>query len=393
MNKILPPLVLLAALGPLGLNMPMPSLPLLAQELNTTAEKVQLTLTAYLVGMGLSQIIMGPLSDKYGRRPMIMLGLAIGLVGCVLAIIAGSIEAMGFARLLQAFGLTSGIVLGRAMIRDLYSQNEAAAMIGWVTMAMMVAPMIAPGLGGYLGQHYGFAVLFSVLFVFSLMTSVVSYYTIPETRPQHTRQQGFFDYVKQGISLFKIRDFVGYSFTGGFSSISFFAFLGAAPYVVVQMMGVTPAEYGLWFSFTAFGYMAGNFMSGKYSVSKGSAWLINWGVVLSILGAALGLLFWGMGLMTKPLYLFLPHTLIVFANGMMLPSAMAGALSVRPQIAGSAAGINGFSHMMMGAVGAQFTGYYVTKHESVFPMLVFLFVSTLLAGAAFRLVGKEKGLS
>jgi MFS transporter, DHA1 family, multidrug resistance protein len=262
-------LMVISNIGPIALNMPVPALPSLATAFKTTPENVQLTLTLYLLGMGASQIIMGPLSDRFGRRPIVLIGLAIGTFFSILALFAPNIETLIIARFFQALGATSGVVLGRAMIRDLYQQDKAASMIGWVTMGMMIGPMVTPLLGGVMTDIWGHASIFWVIAALTIIAMVFALIDLPETRKIGVIPPTFISLAKDCFELLQNRNFWGFCLLGSFSSVTFFAFLGGAPYVVITLMKASPAEYGAWFALSALGYALGNSFCGKYSESWG----------------------------------------------------------------------------------------------------------------------------
>ncbi len=260
-------LVAISAIGPLALNLFIPSMPGLEKTFAVPYGTVQLTLTLYLIGMAVCQLIYGPASDKFGRRPMLLAGLSLFFIASVLAAIAPTIETLIAARLIQAIGGSAGIVLARAMVRDVFTREKSASMISYITMAFVVAPMIAPVLGGFLEQYASWRAGFWLLAGFGAVVLSAAWFTLPETHvARGTDPQNFF---RNAGHLFVLRRFRAYTLTLGFTSAVFFAFLGGAPHIMMDVLKRTPMEYGLWFITISAAYMAGNFLSGRYTIKFG----------------------------------------------------------------------------------------------------------------------------
>ncbi|MEI8145746.1 MAG: MFS transporter, partial [Alphaproteobacteria bacterium] len=184
-KRLLPLLVLTAMVGPSALNMPLPAVPGLAVEFGSDVATVQLVITLFLFGFATSQLILGPLSDRFGRRPVLIAGLTLAVVTGLVAAYASSIGWLLLARALQSLGASSGVVLGRAIIRDLYERDRAASMMGWVTMAMAAAPMVSPAIGGLLTETVGWRWIFIFSSVLAGLALTGAFLWLPETRPQN----------------------------------------------------------------------------------------------------------------------------------------------------------------------------------------------------------------
>jgi DHA1 family bicyclomycin/chloramphenicol resistance-like MFS transporter len=373
-------LVAMHAIGPTSLNIIVPSIPAMAVQFATDPSVVQLTISLYLVCLAVAQLFLGSLSDRFGRRPVILAGIALTTVTSFAAMLATSAAALIAARSAQAFGASSGMVVGRAMIRDLYERDRAAAMIGWVTMTTVVVPMLAPLLGGILDTAFGWRAIFVFLGTMSLIVLIWAAVALPETRPARPPDERRARFGSEAGNLLTSRNFIGYALCAGFGCGAFFAFLGGAPHVVVSIMGRSSAEFGLWFAVTSFGYMLGNFVAARYSQRRGVDWMIKWGLVLELTGTGLTVaaaLIPGVG----PTPIFLPQLVIQVGNGMLLPNAIAGAVSVRPQAAGTAAGIVGFAQMAIGAAATQAMTHIHVGAASAMPLAL-----TMLAWAVVALV-------
>jgi DHA1 family bicyclomycin/chloramphenicol resistance-like MFS transporter len=380
-------LVAMSAIGPMALNIFMPSMPGLARHFQVDYGLVQLTLTFYLIGLGLAQLVYGPLSDRYGRRPVLLCGLAIFCVGSLLCALAPSIEMLMIGRAFQAIGGCSGLVLGRAIIRDLYDRDRSAAMIGYVTMAMSLAPMFSPALGGYLDTLFGWRASFAFCAVAGIIVLACVTVTLRETLAEPGLGEGIGAMLRGYGSLLRSPTFCGYALQTAFTSGMFFAFIAGAPFVVVTVMGQPPSSYGLWFMVVSVGYFAGNFCTGRFAVRLGVDRMIGIGAIIGLFGIlALAAIGW-LGLLTLP-GLFLPMAVVALSNGLTLPNGTAGAVSVNPRAAGAAAGLSGALQMLVGAGAAVLVGYGQDLDPSQYPMIWTMLGSGLLAVLAFAVAAK-----
>ena len=371
--RLLALLIAVTAVGPLSLNILAPAMPGLIVTLGAGAGTVQLTLSLFLLGMAVSQLVLGTLSDRFGRRPVMLVGLAVMVVASFAALAATSITGLIIARTLQAFGATVGIVIGRAVIRDLYDRDRAASMIGWVTMAMVVAPMIAPLIGGALDTAFGWHAIFAFLGLFASAVLAWTSFQLPETRKVATGE-GFAHFLAASGSLLADRTFLGYALVAAFNSAMFFTFIGGAPHVVVTIMHRSSAEYGVWFVVISVAYMAGNFAAGRWSAKYGVDVMVRAGVALTFVGAVVGIAWALLAPFGGPEVIMVPQMIIGFASGFMLPNALAGAVSVRPQAAGAASGITGFMQMGLGAVTAQLIGHLLEGAQTALPLAAVVLV-------------------
>ncbi|MFN4275651.1 MAG: multidrug effflux MFS transporter [Ferrovibrio sp.] len=380
-------LVAMSAIGPMALNIFMPSMPGLARHFQVDYGLVQLTLTVYLIGLSVAQLVYGPLSDRYGRRPVLLWGLAIFCLGSLACTLAPSIEFLMVGRGLQAIGGCAGLVLGRAIIRDLYDRDRSAAMIGYVTMAMSLAPMFSPALGGYLDTLLGWRASFAFCVLAGAIVLAAVLLTLPETLAEPGLGEGIGPMLRSYASLLRSPAFCGYALQTAFTSGVFFAFIAGAPFVVVTVMGLPPSAYGLWFIVVSLGYLTGNFCTGRFAVRLGVDRMIAIGAIIGLLGIlALATTGW-LGLLTLP-GLFLPMAVVALSNGLTLPNGTAGAVSVNPRAAGAAAGLSGALQMLVGAGAAVLVGYGQDLDPSQYPMIWTMLGSGLLAVLAFAVAAK-----
>lgn len=369
-------LVFLSMLGPLTLNILVPSLPGIAVALGADKQHVQLTLSLFLLGMGVSQLLLGPLADRFGRRPVVLVSLVLYVLASAAAFLAPNVEALILARIVQSFGATAGLTLGRTMIRDLYSRDLAASMIGYVTMGMVLAPMLAPSLGAAIDIHFGWRAILALCTFLGLGSLLMAMGRLPETRPASLRAEGWAMVATRSAGLVGNRRFMAYWGTSTFCSGMFFAFLGAAPYLVIEVMGRDKSEYGLWFMILSLGYMLGNFISGRNAGRVPVDRLVSWGNVTGFAGGLLFIAF-ALWLPLSPLALFVPAMITSFANGLVLPNAVASAIGVDAKAAGAASGLIGFGQMGFGALLSYVGGHVATK--TMLPLALVMLACALLS--------------
>ena len=378
LNRQTPPhivtLVVLAGVSALNMNMILPSLPSLAAHYDAEYGVVSLAVSAYLAVTALLQLFLGPLSDRYGRRPVVLGSLAVFLVATVGCIVAPTVGAFLFFRMVQA-AVASGIVLSRAIVRDMVPANRAASMIGYVTMGMSLMPMVAPMAGGFLDETFGWESVFVVTFAFGVVALWLMWADLGETNLHQS--SSFLAQFRSYPELGRSRRFWGYSLTAALASGAFFAFLGGGPWVASVVLGMSPARLGFYFGFIAAGYMAGNFLSGRFAAQLGLNRMMLIGGVVSTAGMALALVLFGLGLRT-PLSFFGSILFVGLGNGLLLPSANAGIVSVRPHLAGSASGLGGALMIGGGAALASATGAMLGPSTGAWPLLVTMTACSLL---------------
>lgn len=379
-------LMAMTAIGPLSLNILVPATPGLVATLNTDPATVQLTVSLYLLGLAVSQLALGPLSDRFGRRPVVICGLLITVVSSFVALFASSIGEIILARTIQAFGASTGLVIGRAIIRDLYDRERAASMIGWVATVMVVAPMVTPLIGGVLDTAFGWEATFVFVGIYALLVLIWAWFSLRETRPDHVTSGGLRFLANEARALFQSRAFNAYVLAATLGSATFFAFLGGSPHVVIGLMGESSAVYGAWFILTAFGYMMGNLMAANLSPRFGVDNMIWAGLCFELLGAVLTILIVWLFPHGGPATIFPTQFLVSFGNGTLLPNAIAGSVSVRPQAAGTASGIVGCAQMAVGALAAQGTSWIAAGSTTAMPMAVTILLIGLAAMGSYALL-------
>ncbi|MEX5577038.1 multidrug effflux MFS transporter [Pseudophaeobacter sp. A-200-2] len=382
-------LILLAGISALAMNVFLPSLPGMAVYFEVDYRLMQLSVALYLAVNAVVQILVGPISDKMGRRPVILASIILFLMATLGCIFAPNAEIFLFFRMAQA-AIAATMVLSRAAVRDIYDTDKAASMIGYVTMGMAVVPMISPAIGGFLDQIFGWQANFWLLVVLALGTYALTYFDFGETAQKSGKT--LLAQFKEYPELFRSPRFWGYSLASGLASGAFFAYLGGAPFVGTQVYGLDPATLGICFAAPAVGYFLGNFVSGRFSMAFGVNRMVLWGCIINGVGVAISLGIALAGL--DSLYTFFGFmTCVGLGNGMAIPNATAGAISVRPHLAGSASGLSGAIMIGGGAGLSAMAGWVLVPGATAVPLLAIMFVTAVLGLLAIILViQREKSL-
>ena len=274
-------LILLTGLGALSMNIFLPSLPRMTAHFATDYRLMQLSVALYLAVNAALQILIGPISDRYGRRPVFLWGVAVFMLATLGCLFSPTIEIFLLFRMLQAV-VVVGLVLGRAVVRDMYPADQAASQIGYVTMGMAVVPMIGPAIGGVLDESFGWQANFWMLFGLGGLVLALTWRDLGETACPGSGS--FAAQFRQYPELLTSRRFWGYCLAAAFASGAFFAYLGGAPYVGSVVFGLSPAAVGFYFGAPAMGYFFGNWISGRYSVRAGINAMVLWGTLISASG-------------------------------------------------------------------------------------------------------------
>ncbi|HET6467349.1 MAG TPA: multidrug effflux MFS transporter [Geminicoccaceae bacterium] len=360
-------LVAVTALGPVAMQIFLPALPAIQEGLSVSFGTAQLTLSLSALSIALATLAYGPLADRLGRRPVLLAGIVIYLGGSLMCTLAPEIWTLVIGRIIQAAGGAGGMVLARTMIRDLFEREQAAQAIAYLTMAMVAAPMMAPALGGVLTDQLGWRAVFAASGVVGLLVLLGSVARLPETRHALDAALSIRAMFRGFTRLLRSAAFRAYAFQGAFSISLFFCFLAGAPYIMVRVLQRPATEYGLLFMLVSGGFMLGNLIAARLSARVGIDRMILLGTGLALTGTVLALAL-AVALPWSALTLFLPVSLVAFAQGISIPNSVAGAISVDPQAAGSASGLSGFLQMAMAALAAQIVG--MIQNGTPYPTLI-----------------------
>ncbi|MCK6408371.1 multidrug effflux MFS transporter [Thauera sp.] len=370
--------VALTSLGPLSTDFYLPALPAIARALHTDSAGVQLTLSIYLLGFGAGQLLVGPLSDRFGRRPVMLWGMLVFLLSSAVCVLADSLAILVAARLAQAFGACVGPVLGRAVVRDLYGPAESARMLSHVSTATALAPLLAPLFGGWLTAAWGWRATFVALALYAGVLVLAVWWWLKETNrhpdADALRPRRMLANYRALLAdpAYRSALLIG---CGAFAAL--FAFISGSPFVFIEHFGMSPQQMGLAFGLNVTGFMIGSTLSGRLSRRLGPARLIHRGVWLGALcGVVLALL-----ALTGPNHavaVMLPMWGVSTAIGLILPNATALGLAGYPKMAGAAASLMGFVQMGLGAGAGMLVGHGVQHGTAALGL-------TVAAGMLFSL--------
>ena len=383
-------LVLITGMSALSMSIFLPSLAAMTTYFETDYAIMQIALSGYLAATAVLQVFIGPISDRYGRRILVLGSLTIFVFATFGALFAKTVEVFLFFRILQAAVATS-MALGRAIVRDIVPQAEAASMIGYVTMGMALVPMVGPMIGGGLEQAFGWQATFVFLGLAGLITLVIVYLDLGETVKGDGI--GFREQLRTYPELFRSPRFWGYVLCAAFGSGAFFALLGGTSFVASEIFGLSPLWSGIALGAPAIGYAVGNFFSGRFSVKIGINRMAIIGTGVTIFGLGLSALLTWIGV-NHPLNFFGFCVFLGLGNGIMLPNVMAGSISVRPHLAGTASGLGGAIMIGGGAALSQFAGSILTVETGTMPLqLIMLGVSILALLSVLFVIWREKRIA
>ena len=366
-------LILLAGLSALTMNIFLPSLPGMAEYFGVPYGLMQQSVPLYLALSAALQVVIGPISDRYGRRKVLIGSLILFLLATIGTLMAPNAALFLVFRMAQAV-IASGMALSRAVVRDMVPDDQAASMIGYVTMGMSLVPMIGPVIGGVLDDAYGWQANFALLLGLGVVTLALVWADLGETAS--LKQVSFAAQVRTYPALFASRRFWGYTLAAAFASGCFFAYLGGAPYVGDKVFGLSSTQVGILFALTAVGYAAGNFIAGRFSVRLGMNRMILLGTLTTTFGLGLLALLTLAGL-SGPVVFFGLTIFMGLGNGICLPNANAGMLSVRPDLAGTASGLGGAILIGGGAGLAAVAGALMHPGATELPLILLMLGSSL----------------
>ncbi|RMF36762.1 MAG: Bcr/CflA family efflux MFS transporter [Alphaproteobacteria bacterium] len=383
-------LTLMAGLAAMNMNIFLPSLPGMARYFQTDYALMQLAVSGYLGVTAVLQVVIGPLSDRYGRRPVMLGCILIFLVASLGCLLAPSAESFLLFRMFSGT-VVGGMILSRAIVRDMVPPDRAASMLGYVTMGMALVPMVSPMIGGVLDELFGWHSIFVVLIGAGLGLLWLVRADLGETN-RH-RSTGFAAQFRAYPELVRSQRFWGYSLTIAFTSGAFFALLGGGPYVARTVYGLGVGMVGVYMGTIAIGYMFGNFVSGRLSMRVGIDRMLLAGAIVAVISMILALLLYGSGL-RHPLAFFAPVALLGVGNGLAMPNGNAGLVSVRPHLAGSASGLGGLLMVGGGAALSALAGALLGPESGAWPLLIVMLTSTVfgvITALHVRHVARRRG--
>lgn len=366
-------LAFINAIGPMSTDMYLPAWPRMIEALNTDISHIQLTLSSYMAGLAVCQLVCGPLSDRFGRKPVILGGMLVYLVATIACAMAVSVEQLIVLRIVQGIGACTGPTLVRAIIRDTYEGTAAARAMGLMAALMTLAPLVAPLIGGVLITRFDWPALFVVLAIFVTLASLMALLLLPETWPaalrHHHRATLSLPLLRRCGMLLKDADFLRYTLAAAFLNAGAMAFLSGASTVLIEEYGVSTTHFGFYFGIMVLGFTAGSLASAHIGERIGITRVIPLSILLGLIAAVSG---FAVQLFVPPQSLLLGSSLagpLLFVVcmaaytggiGFSLPQATAGAMRNFAAIAGTASALWGFMLMMTGAVAGAIVGWALT---------------------------------
>ena len=365
--------------GTLAMHMFIPALPDAARQLGSSNGQMQQTITVYIMGMALGQLIYGPMSDALGRRPVLLAGLSLYTVASLLAFIAPSTDMLIGARLLQALGGCAGLALGRAIARDTATPENAVGSLALLNLMMMMGPGISPSIGSGLDAVFGWRSIFAALALMGLVTAICVWRLLPETgRP--TGQLNWHTVRTDYRTLLGSPQFLGFAIGGGGATTSLYAFIAAAPFIFIEQLHTSKAEVGLILGLLMGGMALGNVLA-RQLIQRVSLDKLMLGGNLLSLACAGALLALTLAQQLNVVLAVSLMTLFTIGSGMTSPAALAKALGVHPNLTGSAAGVYGFAQMAVGGICTMAASVGDNPSLSAFSVL---FIAGMLGQLGFR---------
>lgn len=392
-NKNIKPSIILlgslAASGPMALSIHVQSIPAISADFDTTYAVAQLTVSIFLIVFATSQLFIGPLSDKIGRRPVIFGGLVLLGLASLGATFAPSIEILILARVLQALGGCATLVVPRAIVQDIYEGNEAARMMALVAMIQSIAPLTAPIIGGVLDAIFGWRSIFAFLALFICLLGLWALVALKETRPLENdgNTARWSDIFARYGRLLSSRIYVGYTLAFAAGTSGFFGFLAVGPNLIIENMGLAPILFSVFLMLITLQFPAGNYVASKMTLFMSIDRTLLWGTLIGI-GASI--IFLILSPLTSLWAILLPMMLYAFSNGILFPNAMAGAASVDRRIAGTAASFTGFCQLGTGAIVALLISALPTNTVKPYAMTLLILSIAALAGVLIVFYSKKK---
>jgi MFS transporter, DHA1 family, multidrug resistance protein len=367
-------LILLSGLSVVSLNMFLPSLSNIAMEFEVDYALVNLSVAGYAAMTAILQLIMGPLSDRYGRRPVILAGLILFCLASLGCVMSTDITGFLFFRLVQA-AIASGAAVSLAVVRDTSGTQQAASLMGYMSMAWAIAPMLGPMFGGVLDELFGWRASFWVFLIFGVAIFALCWVDLHETNknPSETLVKQFRSYPE----LFHSRRFWGYALCMAFSIGGFYVFLAGAPLAATALFDISTVRLGFYMGSITAGFIVGSFLAGRFAARFALTTMMITGRLIAIGGLLLGFLV----LLTVGLHEMTWFGACVFfgiGNGVTMPSSRSGAMSVRPALAGSAAGLSGALTVAVGAAMSAITGVVLTADNAAWGMPGIMLLSSTL---------------
>ena len=376
--------VAVTAVGTLGMHLIVPALPATAQALGVSASAIQLTITLYLIGLAAGQLLYGPLSDRFGRRPVLIGGLALFTAAGALTALAPTASTLVAARVAQALGGCAGLVLGRAIVRDAAPPDRAAAQLALLTLVMSMAPAIAPAIGGYATAWAGWRAGFVMLAAIGAAATLAAILFLPETNEVTGVRRSM---LAPSLRLLRSRAFCGFAIGGACTTTSFYAFMAASPFIFINLLHQTEQRVGLYYMLLMLGVATGGLLGNRLAGRVRLGHVVRLANGIAVAAASGFLASYAAGLLSVPAVVG-TIALFMVGAGLASPFAITGAISVNPQAVGAASGLYGFVQMSYGALCTVVVETW--RPGSVMTVAVVLLGSAVAGQAALSMALRER---
>lgn len=380
---------MLAAMGPLSIDMYLPSLPSIQTDLGASAAHAQLSLSAFLIGYAFGQLLYGPLSDRFGRKPILLTGIFAYTGASFLCATSRNIETLIVLRFFQALGGGAGIVLARAIIGDYFSSNEAARVLSLVSIVTLMGPLVSPIIGSYLVVLAGWRSIFWLMTCLGTLFTLMALFVYHESLPEEKRQQlNLTSTFRAYLNIILHRDSFGYIACSGLAAGVFFAYIGNAPFVFIELYHVPAQYFGYLYGLVVSGMMAFAVINSRLVIHYGLNKMIDYGNMIRSIGIIILLLVsWfkigGVPVMLIALLITASPTVIFNVNGVV------GLLHLFPRLTGTASAVSGAAIFATGAISGSIVGFF--NDGTVMPMVITMALFAVTSNAAYWLVGSKEG--
>lgn len=364
-NGLIALLVALSAFGPLSMSIYTPAMPAIGVSLHASDEEVKLTLTTFLLGFAAGQLFAGPLSDRFGRRPMLLIGVSIYVVMSLACALADEIGLFILLRLFHGIGAAAGSVIARAIARDVFGHGGAARVMAMIALGINAAPAVAPVVGGHVTMWFGWEAVFYVLAGFGMMIVALVSLRLEETAPPDP-QASIGRTLSQIPPMLAHGRFMGFVLAVGAIFGAMFAYVAGIPFVLMDMVGMTPGAYGYWILFSVAGFSLGSFIAGRLVGRVTPERAILQGLLVSLLGALMMLGLALAGILDAPSVVG-PYTIVSVGCGMVMPNALSAGVNLFPRQAGTASSLLGT--LQMGSAGVATVFVSAASDGTQMPMI------------------------
>ena len=371
-----------------GMGLITPSITIIKADFNLTSDMVQLTLTVFIIAAGIGQLVFGFLSDRYGRRPILLTGSLLFVASSITSVFSPNILFLLIMRFVQGLGAAACMSMARVIINDSFNKTEAAEKLSLITAIMVIFPLISLILGGFIAQTIGWVGTMYVFFIFGLIILTGSVYNISETKITKINNLNFSKITNSFLDVLKNTKFLNFTFIGSIQTGVFFSSFGFMPYEFARL-GVSPLEFGFWLSFTGIGYFLGNILNRNYASKYGIEALIIFGSFFSFL-SYFSMLILNLNAFTHPLYISIPLIVFGLGNGFTVANCIIGGVSTTGNNSGTATGIAGALQMSSGGlIGSIIISYGGDKNFVICLLIVIFLCLIALILSLFNFKNKD----